>query len=187
MTTSAFNRRHFLLAAGAAALTTPAWVHAQSGAWPSRGPIKLAVQYPPGALPGLAAVERLNCKQAASALRTDLLIGRRGERTFAATGLSAYSKALELGIASLASDEVVPGTVEIPLTSATDDLAFARQQAEAISADQALIEAYRRSNAGNFAEAAEFFAVSSAALAGPDSAEGVWYLEDIFISLTSRK
>mgnify|MGYP006195237953 CR=1 FL=1 len=59
---------------------------------------------PPGALPGLAAVERLNCKQAASALRTDLLIGRRGERTFAATGLSAYSKALELGIASLASD-----------------------------------------------------------------------------------
>jgi CHAT domain-containing protein len=122
-------------------------------------------------LPGLAGAQRLACSRQGSIVRSDLLIGSRGGRTFAASGLAAYGKALELGLASLANDRVMPGTVEIPLTSATDDLAFARQQAEAISADQALVEAYRRSNAGNFAEAAEFFAVSSAALAGPGSAE----------------
>ncbi len=172
-----FDRRYSIICRDAAAPVGTLWVVKAKTGEPASARFVgadadcLQDAAPPGALPGLAAVERLNCKQAASALRTDLLIGRRGERTFAATGLSAYSKALELGIASLASDEVVPGTVEIPLTSATDAIGFARQQAEAISADQALVEAYRRSNAGNFAEAAEFFAVSSAALAGPDSAE----------------
>ncbi len=126
---------------------------------------------PSGALPGLASVERLDCQREGSILRTDLLVASQAGRTYAAAGLSAYTKALELGLASLASDTVVPGTVEIPLTSATDAIAFARQQAEAIAADQALAEAYRRSNAGNFAEAAEFFAVSAAALAGPGAAE----------------
>jgi CHAT domain-containing protein len=124
-----------------------------------------------GDLPGLDATRRLACSRANSVIRNDLLVGTRGGRTYAAAGLAAYGKALELGLASLANDRVMPGTVEIPLTSATDDLAFARQQAEAISADQALVEAYRRSNAGNFAEAAEFFAVSAAALAGPGAAE----------------
>ena len=122
-------------------------------------------------LPGLSGTRRLACSRSGSIVRSDLLIGTRGGRTYAASGLAAYGKALELGLASLANDRVMPGTVEIPLTSATDDLAFARQQAEAISADQALVEAYRRSNAGNFAEAAEFFAVSSAALAGPGAVE----------------
>ena len=122
-------------------------------------------------LPGLPAAQRLSCSRGDSILRTDLLIGNRGGRTYAASGLSAYGKALELGIASLASDEVVPGNVEIPLTSTTDALAFARQQAEALAADQAQVEAYRRSNAGNFAEAAEFFAVSSGALLGTGAAE----------------
>lgn len=123
------------------------------------------------AVPGLPSAQRLTCARPDSILRTDLLLGTRGGRTFAASGLSAYGKALELGLASLASDEVVPGTVEIPLTSTTDAVAFARQQASTISADRALVEAYRRSNAGNFAEAAEFFAASAAALAGPGAAE----------------
>lgn len=125
-----------------------------------------------GAVPGLVAdAKRLDCARSDSIIRTELLLARRGQRTFAASGLAAYGKALEIALASLASDRIVPGTVEIPLTSTTDNLAFARQQAEAIAADQALAEAYRRSNAGNFAEAAEFFAVSSAALAGPGAVE----------------
>ena len=123
------------------------------------------------ALPGLGTVERIGCKRAGGLLATDVLIASNSGRTYAASGLSTYAKALELGIASLASDAVVPGNVEIPLTSTTDEIAFARQQAEAIAADQALVEAYRRSNAGDFAEAAEFFAVSAAALAGPGAAE----------------
>lgn len=122
-------------------------------------------------LPGLNGTRRFACARQGSTIRNDLLIGTRGGRIYAATGLMAYAKALELGLASLAGDKVVPGAVEIPLTNAMDDLAFARQQAEAIDTDQALVEAYRLSNAGNFAEAAEFFAVSSAALVGPGAIE----------------
>lgn len=41
-------KRRLVLAAGAAALSAP-FVHAQS-AWPSRGPVKLIAQFPPGGL-----------------------------------------------------------------------------------------------------------------------------------------
>jgi CHAT domain-containing protein len=119
-----------------------------------------------GPVAGVRDAERLTCTREGSVIRTELLIARRAGRTFAASGMSAYTKALELALASVESDRIAKGDVEIPLTSATDDLAFARQQAEAIAADQALAEAYRRSNAGNFAEAAEFFAVSANALTG---------------------
>lgn len=174
-----FDRRYSVICRDAAAPVGTLWVvKPRSGE--TAGPARFAgadadcrgdAAKAPAALPGLAAVERLGCKRAGSILATDLLIGSRAGRTYAASGLAAYAKALELGIASLASDAVVPGTVEIPLTSTTDAAAFARQQAEAIAADQALVEAYRRSNAGDFAEAAEFFAVSAAALSGPGAAE----------------
>lgn len=174
-----FDRRYSVICRDAAAPVGTLWVVKPKGG-EAPGPARFAgadaecfgdAAKAPQALPGLAAVERLDCKRAGSILATDLLIGSRAGRTYAAAGLTAYAKALELGIASLASDAVVPGTVEIPLTSTTDAAAFARQQAEAIAADQALVEAYRRSNAGDFAEAAEFFAVSAAALSGPGAAE----------------
>ena len=43
-------KRRDILAAGATLLTTPAWVGAQSGAWPTRGPVRLVAQFPPGGL-----------------------------------------------------------------------------------------------------------------------------------------
>jgi CHAT domain-containing protein len=116
-------------------------------------------------LRGLARLTRLECSLRGSALKTRVLAGEAGGRTYAASGLAAYTKALELGLASLARDRVVPGKVEIPLTQLTDNLAFTQQQAKAIAPDLALAEGYRRSNEGNFAEAAEFFAASSAASA----------------------
>jgi CHAT domain-containing protein len=171
-----FDRRYSVICRDAAAPVGTLWVVKGNAVEPARfvgrdSTCEAASAGGGGSLPGLAAVERLDCRQQGSPLRTDVLIGSRAGRTYAASGLAAYAKALELGIASLASDAVVPGTVEIPLTSTTDALAFARQQAEAIAADQALAEAYRRSNAGNFAEASEFFAASAAALAGPGAAE----------------
>ncbi|MFN4019471.1 MAG: CHAT domain-containing protein [Erythrobacter sp.] len=171
-----FDRRYSVICRDAAAPVGTLWVvkGQDANVAPARFAGQDATCNPDSAraeVPGLAGAQRLVCARAGNVLRSDLLLGSRGGRTFAASGLSAYGKALELGLAALANDRVMPGTVEIPLTSATDDLAFARQQAEAISADQALIEAYRRSNAGNFAEAAEFFAVSAAALAGPGAAE----------------
>lgn len=174
-----FDRRYSVICRDAAAPVGSLWVVKESAA---AGPAAArfvgesaacsedtAVQSV--AVPGLASVARLACKGEGSVLSTDVLIGNRSGRTYAAAGLPAYSKALELGLASLATDAVVSGAVDIPLTSATDELAFARQQAESIAADQAMSEAYRRSNAGNFAEAAEFFAVSAAALVGADGAE----------------
>lgn len=175
-----FDRRYAVICRDAAAPVGTLWVvrergkaatdierYAASGSTCTPG-----AATSPG-LPGLPTLERRDCRRAGSILRTELLIGSRGGRTYAASGLAAYAKALELGIASLASDRVVAGEVEIPLTSATDAVAFARQQAEAIAADQALAEAYRRSNAGNYAEAAEFFAASAAALAGSGATEAV--------------
>ena len=119
----------------------------------------------------LQNARRLVCTRENSSVRTELLIGEAGNRTFAASGLSAYSTALELGIASLARDRLVDGEVDIPLTETTDALAFARQQAESIDADRALVEAYARANSGEFAEAAEFFAASAAQLSGNSEIE----------------
>ncbi len=122
---------------------------------------------------GLSNTRSLVCQSDASPIRSDLIVGEVGNRTYAASGLSAYSKALELGLGSLATDRVLPGTVDIPLTQTTDTIAFARQQAEALAADQALVEAYRRSNNGQFAEAAEFFSASAAALTGDGGVEAI--------------
>jgi CHAT domain-containing protein len=172
-----FDRRYSIICRDAAAPVGTLWVVKAQGdaAAPARfagsGAACTDAPQPEGGLPGLSTAKRLSCSRPDSILRTDVVIGSRGGRVYAGSGLAAYAKALELGVASLASNEVVPGKVEIPLTSTTDALAFARQQAEAIAADQALVEAYRRSNAGNFAEAAEFFAASSAALAGAGAAE----------------
>ncbi|MFO6430432.1 CHAT domain-containing protein [Erythrobacter sp. W302b] len=172
-----FDRRYSVICRDAAAPVGTLWVVKTGSAVPAparfAGADARCIDGAGGAVAvtGIAAVQRFSCAREGSALRADVLIGNRGGRTYAASGLTAYAKALELGMASLASDAVVPGIVEIPLTSTTDAVTFARQQAEAIAADQALIEAYRRSNAGDFAEAAEFFAASSAALAGPGAAE----------------
>jgi tripartite-type tricarboxylate transporter receptor subunit TctC len=43
-------KRRLVLAAGAGLVAAPAWVGAQSAAWPTRGPIKLVAQFPPGGL-----------------------------------------------------------------------------------------------------------------------------------------
>lgn len=115
-----------------------------------------------GDLARLDNLARLDCTAPGSVLRTAVLAGEAGGRIYAASGLSAYGKALELGLASLANDRALPGAVDIPLTQLTDTLSFARQQAAAIASDLALVEGYRRSNAGNFAEAAEFFGASAA-------------------------
>ncbi len=171
-----FDRRYSIICRDAAAPIGTLWVvRGASGAEPAArfgtpgSACSAAADPATGA--GPERTTRLACTLASGGLRTAILTSQRGGRTFAASGLAAYDKALELGLASLLADKVVPGAVEIPLTSATDALAFARQQAGAIAADQALAEAYRRSNAGNFAEAAEFFAASSAALSGSGARE----------------
>lgn len=120
---------------------------------------------------GLPEARGLICTNSGSIIRTSVMVGEAGNRTFAASGFAAYDDALRIGLASLATDQIVGGAVEIPLTQASDAAAFARAQAQAISADQALSEAYRRSNSGRFAEAAEFFAASASTLSGNGAIE----------------
>ena len=119
---------------------------------------------------GLTSKRRYECL-GSDGLRRLLVVGDAGGKTYAATGVAVYEDAMQLGLASLATNRVQTGTVEIPLTQAGDARAFARAQAEAISAEAALTEAYRRSNSGNFAEAAEFFLASADSLEGPNAVE----------------
>lgn len=120
---------------------------------------------------GLAETVAQICTTPGNAIERLVMAGHRDGRTYAASGLAVYADALRLGLSTLATDRLVAGTIDVPLTQAGDAQGFARAQAEAISAEIALDEAYRRSNAGNFAEAAEFFAVSAGTLQGASATE----------------
>lgn len=65
-------KRRLVLAAGAAALSTPAWVHAQGSAWPSRGPVRLIAQFPPGGL--VDTVARLMAPHLSQALGQSVVV-----------------------------------------------------------------------------------------------------------------
>ena len=68
-------KRREILAAGAAVLSSPAWVGAQSSAWPARGPIKLVAQFPPGGL--VDTVSRLMAPHLAQALGQTVVVENR--------------------------------------------------------------------------------------------------------------
>jgi CHAT domain-containing protein len=91
----------------------------------------------------------------------------RGDTLYAAEGLTGYDSALQLGFRSLVTDQPVKGEVSIATTGAGDPAAFARVQAGTLDPSRALAEAYRRNNAGSYAEAAEFFAAVTNIGEGP--------------------
>ncbi len=171
-----FDRKYALLCRDAAAPIGTLWVKRGRLADQAQPSFALAdascteQEVAPGYLSGQSS-RSLICSEQGSIIRRQLLVSEHGNRTYAAVGLPVYSKALRLGIESLIEDREVAGSVDIPLTQTTDAVAFARQQADAIAADQALVEAYRRSNSGQYAEAAEFFAASAGALSGDSSTE----------------
>ncbi|MFN4112315.1 MAG: CHAT domain-containing protein [Sphingomonadaceae bacterium] len=171
-----FDRRYSIICRDASAPIGTLWVlrgkNAQAPGPQFAGDGARCVDKAGGPRPdGLDRAWSYTCTSDDSIIRTSLLVGETGNRTFAASGFAAYEDALRIGIASLATDRIVPGTIEIPLTEASDAAAFARAQAQAISADQALAEAYRRSNSGRFAEAAEFFAASAKSADGSNVIE----------------
>lgn len=68
-------KRRELLTAGAAMLAAPTWTRAQGGAWPSRGPIKLVAQFPPGGL--VDVVSRLMAPHLTQALGQSVVVENR--------------------------------------------------------------------------------------------------------------
>ena len=68
-------KRRELLAAGAALLAAPAVVGAQASAWPTRGPIRLVAQFPPGGL--VDVVSRLMAPHLSQALGQSVVVENR--------------------------------------------------------------------------------------------------------------
>ena len=108
-------------------------------------------------LEGVGPVETLSCRLRDADLAYNVYLIRRGDTLYAAEGLGGYDSALQLALRSVVTDRIAEGEVSIATTGAGDPAAFARAQAGSLDPERALAEAYRRNNAGNYAEAAEFF------------------------------
>ncbi len=68
-------KRRQLLTAGASLLAAPAFVGAQSSGWPTRGPIRLIAQFPPGGL--VDVVSRLMAPHLTQALGQSVVVENR--------------------------------------------------------------------------------------------------------------
>ncbi|HTU12694.1 MAG TPA: CHAT domain-containing tetratricopeptide repeat protein [Allosphingosinicella sp.] len=106
---------------------------------------------------GVGAVETLNCRLRDADVAYRVYLRRSGRDLYVAEGLGGYDSALQLGLRSLVADREIEGEVQIATTGAGDPAAFARVQAGTQDPQRALAEAYRRNNAGAYAEASEYF------------------------------
>lgn len=115
------------------------------------------------AVGGLGPVDVIDCRLKDADVAYRAYEVRKGRLLYAAEGLTGYDSALKLGLQSLVADRPAKGELSIATTGAGDPAAFARVQAGTLDPSRALAEAYRRNNAGSYAEAAEFFAAVGSA------------------------
>jgi len=118
-------------------------------------------------LDDVGSVDVLTCRLNAADVGYRVYLHRRGNVVYVAEGLAGYDSALQLALRSVVADREVQGEVSVATTGAGDPAAFARAQAGSLDPQRALAEAYRRNNAGSYAEAAEFFGQLTARDASP--------------------
>ena len=121
----------------------------------------------PASVEGLGAAESIDCKLKDLDVAYRVYQLRNGRHFYAVEGLAGYDSALTLALRSLIADAQVKGDVSIATTGLGDPVAFARVQAGTLDPAKALAEAYRRNNAGSYAESAEFFAAVSSSDEAP--------------------
>ncbi len=125
-------------------------------------------------VPGLGGVEVSDCRLKDVDVRYRVYQLRKGKTVYSAQGLAGYDSALQLGLRSVIADRLVPGEASVATTGAGDPAAFARVQAGTLDPSRAMAEAYRRNNAGSYAESAEFFAsLTGSSDAGAQRAEAL--------------
>ena len=110
----------------------------------------------------VGSVEVESCRLKAGDVGYRVYVRRAGNVVYVAEGLAGYDSALQLALRSVVADREVEGQVSVATTGAGDPAAFARAQAGSLDPQRALAEAYRRNNAGSYAESAEFFALLTA-------------------------
>ena len=163
--TDMFDRGYSVVCRDAAAPVGRAYALRRRGDPAARLAAARQAQCTPGAparIEGLGTARTLDCRDAAGAAYRVYLL-ERGNRLYAAEGLAGYDSALRLALRTIVADRPVEGRVEVATTEAGDAASFARAQAEALDPRRALEEAYRRNNAGSYADASEFFAILSRA------------------------
>ncbi|MCL6683941.1 CHAT domain-containing protein [Sphingomonas alba] len=113
--------------------------------------------------PAAATVENVgnvtgvNCRDDVSKLDYKRYTASRGRTNYMVEGLAGYDPALRLALASVVTDRMQQGSIQVATTEVSDAAAFARTQAGAFDPSAARTEAYARNNGGRFAESAEFF------------------------------
>ncbi|MHA6334043.1 CHAT domain-containing protein [Qipengyuania sp. CAU 1752] len=103
----------------------------------------------------LAGASKQSCTGRETGLQWISYSAHQGDTAHVVEGLEAYDSALRLTLESLVADRLVEGQVEVVTTSGSASLAAAR--AATGDVDALLGQGYRRNNAGEYAEAAEFF------------------------------
>ncbi len=170
-----FDRTYAIVCRDAAAPVGQLWVKRSTSGAPAAEsflPSAECRSASQGAAPAaLASAATLACTENDTGTRRVLVVGEERGKTYAGEAIAAYSDAVRLGLATLVGNQPVAGEVAIPLTESGDAAAFARAQARALASDAVIAEAYRRSNAGSYAEAVEFFAETAASSEGREGYE----------------
>ena len=105
----------------------------------------------------VGAVQAFTCRDEAAGIDYRRYAAQRGKTYYLVEGLAGYDPALRLALASVVTNRLQKGAIQVATTEVSDPAAFARVQAGSLDPAGVRVEAYVRNNAGRFAESAEFF------------------------------